>query len=162
MQHLNNDAKVDADGVHLAGMNYKVVILDGLTTLPDKVQPALQELSENGRLIIWKDSPFESKFPDAFIVHSSEELLTTVDILIQPDLILLPSSKNIRYRHVIKGGLHYYILFNEEDTPVSTKLSLSVEGKQWWLDEFTGEASKVQKGEPSAFQAHELKILIVE
>lgn len=162
LQHLYNDAKVDADGVHLAGMNYKVVILDGLTTLPDNVQPALQELSENGRLIIWKDSPFANMLPYAIIVKTPEELLTAVDRLIHPDLMLHPSSKNIRYRHVVKGGLHYYMLFNEDNTQVSTKLNLSVDGEQWWLDEFTAEVSKVQKGEPVVFHAHELKILLVK
>jgi hypothetical protein len=96
------------------------------------------------------------------MVNNSEELLRVVDKLIQPDLSLQPSSKNIRYRHVIKGGLHYYMLFNEEDTPVSTILNLSAVGEQWWLDEFTAEANQVENGKPVVFQPHELKILLVQ
>ena len=76
--------------------------------------------------------------------------------------MLQPSSKNIIYRHVIKDGLHYYMLFNEEDTALNVELNLSADGEQWWLDEFTGEASQVQKGAPVVFQARELKVLMVQ
>lgn len=162
MSHLAIDAVTDADGVHLGEMNYKAVILDGLNNLPEKVTPALHQLEENGRLIIYEDSPFASLFPKAILAKNPKALLIAMENLAEPDLTLNPRSDNIRYRHVIKDAIHYYFLFNEEETSVATEVKVSVIGNQYWLDEFNAEAKKVQKGETVKFEPHELKILMVK
>jgi len=161
-QHLYTDARVDADGIHLGGMNYKVVILDGLTTLPEKALPVLKELEKNRQLIIWKGSPYASKFPQAIVAKNPEELIAKIDQIIAPDLNLNPASKNIRYRHVLKNNHHYYLLFNEENTPVSTTLNISAKGKRWWLDEYTAEATRAEMEQPLTFKPYELKVLMVK
>ena len=162
LAHLGNEARTDKKGIHIGGMNYKAVILDGLNILPKNAKEPLQKLSENGRLIIYGDSPFVEIFPQAIVVKSPKNLVTAVEQLIEQDLLLSPTTKNIRYRHVIKDGDHYYIIFNEDETSVSTEIELAVEGKQWWLDEFTADTTEVQQGKPVSFQPHELKILMVE
>ncbi|NQU55573.1 MAG: hypothetical protein HQ522_23895 [Bacteroidetes bacterium] len=163
MAHLGIDAMADKNGVHISGMDYKAVILDGgLKNLTNNAIPILQKLSENGRLIIYEDSPFASKFPNAILTKSPKKMVDAVKKLIEPDIVLTPSTGNIRYRHVIKEGAHYYILFNEEETLVNTKIELSVKGKQWWLNESNAETTKVQPDEEVVFQPHELKILMVE
>ena len=80
------------------------------------------------------------------IAKNPEKLITEIDKGLAPDLNLYPASKNIRYRHVIKNNLHYYLLFNEENSPVSTSLNISVKGKRWWLDEHTAEATRAEYG----------------
>ena len=162
LNHLGSDAISDAKGVHLAGMNYKAVVLDGLKNLPEKVMPALHQLEKNGRLIIYEDSPFASVFPNAILAKSSKELLTAFDKLVVPDLMLNPASGNIRYRHVVKNGVHYYMLFNEEETVVRAEVRIPVKGGMYWLDELTGESLQFQKELPVDFAPHELKILMVE
>ena len=162
LKHLIDDATVDPNGVHIASMNYNAVVLDGLRTIQDRIIPALKHLAEDGRLIIYKDSPFISAFPKAIVAQTPAELITATENLIQPDLTLLPATENIRYRHIIKNNIHYYILFNEEETSVSTTIDIPVNGKQWWLDEFTAEATNAQKNELISFRPHELKILMVK
>ncbi len=162
LNHLVNDAKIDAQGIHIAGMNYKAVILDGLKNLPKEIIPALQKLEANKQLIIFGESPFTSDFPNAITAKNQEELRASVNKLVKPDLLLNPSSENIRYRHVIKNGIHYYILFNEQETAVKTEVKIPVKGNQYWLDEFTAETLKVQINKPVDFEPHELKILMVE
>jgi len=162
INHLLSDAVTDADGVHIGGMNYNMVILDGLNNLPEKVIPVLHQLEENGRLIVYEDAPFTAVFPKAIQAKNQKELLNAIEKLFEPDLKLNPSSANIRYRHVVKEGIHYYILFNEEETSVTTEVKVSVKGKQYWLDEFSAEARKVQKDKPVEFEPHELKIMMVK
>ena len=161
LNHLKNEAKIDEQGVHIAGMNYKAVILDGLKNMPEEIIPALQKLEANQQLIIFGESPFSKIFPGATTAQNPEDLKAAISRLIQPDLLLEPSSENIRYRHVIKNGIHYYILFNEEDTAVKTDINIPVKGKKYWLDEYSGEARKVQRNKPVDFQRHELKIVMV-
>ena len=161
LKHLAGDATVDKSGVQISGMNYKAIVLDGLPTLPDDVIPALKKLAKNGRLIIYKDSPIFSTLPKAKVAHTPEELILETKNLIEPDISLLPATENIRYRHVIKNDIDYYILFNEEETTVATTIDIPVKGEQWWLDEFTAKATDVQDGESVTFFPHELKILMV-
>jgi hypothetical protein len=162
INHLVNDAKIDAQGIHIAGMNYKAVILDGLKNLPKEIIPDLQKLEANKQLIIFGESTFTSVFPKATMAKNQEELKAAVNKLVKPDLQLNPSSENIRYRHVAKNGIHYYILFNEEETAVRTEVKIPVNGNQYWLDEFSGEVQIFQKDKPVDFKPHELKILMVE
>jgi hypothetical protein len=162
INQLVRDALTDGDGVHLGGMNYSTVILDGLSNLPDKVIPVLHQLEENGRLIIYEDSPFASVFPKAILAENPKDLMTAVEKRIQPDLLLNPSSVNIRYRHVLKEGIHYYLIFNEEETSVTTKVKIPLKGKQYWLDEINASAKPVQPDKPVEFEPHELKILMVK
>ena len=162
LQHLTNDVKIDEDGVHIANMNYKALVLDGITSLSEDMITQLQKLSEHKRLIIWNDSPFISEFPHAIVVKEPKQLVAEIDKLIQPDLILNPSANNIRYRHVEKDSTHYYILFNEEDNPVTTSINVSVTGESWWLDEFTAKATNADLYNQIQFEPFELKILMIE
>ena len=124
IRHLWDDAKVDSKGVHIKGMTYTAIILDSLYYFPPKALPILKKLARKGRLIIHENSGLASLFKGAVIFNNPSELISAIDKIIPPDLILTPSSENIRYRHVIKGKDHFYILFNEEAVEVATKLKL--------------------------------------
>ncbi|MFP4366131.1 MAG: hypothetical protein ACLFQA_03455 [Bacteroidales bacterium] len=160
-RHLWEDAEVANNGVRLAGMHYKAVILDSLIYLQDEAIPALREIERSGRLIVWSSSPHAEEFGNARQVSSSGELIAAIDDLVTTDVSLFPSSQNIRYRHVVKGNNHYYILFNEEDSAVNTRIEVSVTGETWWLDAATGESAKASLDESVSFEPFELKLLMV-
>jgi hypothetical protein len=160
-RHLWEDAKVDKEGIHLAGMNYKVVILDSLIYLQEEAIPVLRELENQGRLVVWGNSRYAELFNNALHVASASELPAYIETLVEPDIILTPSSNNIRYRHVIKGNYHYYILFNEEETAADLIIDIPARGRRWWLDPFTAGVSEVNGGNPVHFEPYELKIMMV-
>jgi uncharacterized cupin superfamily protein len=160
-RHLWEDARVDKNGIHLAGMSYGVVILDSLIYLQDEAMPALRELENSGRLILW-EGPHSEVFKNARVVGSAEELIAAIDGLVDADIILEPHSENIRYRHVIKEGYHYYILFNEEGSSVNTRVELPVKGRRWWLDPATGTATIADEDGIVNFDPYELKILMIK
>lgn len=161
IRHLWDDAKVDSKGVHIKGMNYSVIILDSLSVLPPKALPLLKKLARKGRLIIRKDSGFATLFKGAVLYNSPTELISAIDKKVVPDLILSPASEGIRYRHVIKGSDHYYILFNEGEVEVNTKIKVLAAGTLQWVEPKTAEAFYTQKEEIVHFKPHELKILRV-
>ncbi|MBK7132031.1 MAG: hypothetical protein IPH69_04155 [Bacteroidales bacterium] len=159
IRHLWEDAKVDKEGINIAGMLYRTLIIDSLSFIPEQVVPALKIIAGNGRLIVWKDTKYSTYFKGARIVSSQAELVSAIDKLIKPDLILTPASSNIRYRHVVKGGDHYYIFFNEENTEVSTRLSVPVKGKYQWIDPKTAIIHDYSSDNNISFKPHELKVL---
>jgi hypothetical protein len=161
IRQLWEDAKVDSKGVHIAGMNYGAIILDSLSYLPPNAIPVLKKLARNGRLMINKDSEFAGLFKGAQVYSTPDNLISSIDKKILPDLALVTPSENIRYRHVVKGNDHFYIIFNEEAGNVTTKLKLQVTGTRQWLNQFTGEAVNVSDNENVNFKPHEMKILRV-
>jgi hypothetical protein len=161
IRHLWEDAKVDAKGVHIAGMTYGAVILDSLSYVPDKAIPGLKQLAANGRLIVREDSKFVSIFEGARVYKTPKDLILNINRLIPSDLTLAPASENIRYRHLVKGDDHYYIIFNEEETEITTKINIPVTGNRQFLDPYTAEAFNIGKDDIVSFKPHELKILRV-
>jgi hypothetical protein len=159
LRHLWEDARVDSDGVHLVGMDYRAVILDGLGHLPEKAVPALEALAAAGRLLVWDGGP--TTIEKVRRANTPEELVAAIDRLIPPDLSLDPASLDVRYRHVIKRGGHFYILLNEGPQSVTVKVAIAASGRTRWLNCDTGEASAAAPHQPVAFRPHEMKILTV-
>jgi hypothetical protein len=162
IRHLWEDASVDKKGVHISGMLYKAIVLDSLSNIPEKAKPFLKKLSDCGRLIVFSNSAYGSIFPGAKIVNGSGELMASINELIKPDIILDPVTENIRCRHVIKGGDHFYILFNEEESEVTAKIRLSVPGKYMWLNPYTTEITNANNDNSAVFRPHELKLLWIK
>jgi len=46
IRHLWEDATVDATGIHIAGMHYKVLIIDSLSFMPPRAMPLLEQLGK--------------------------------------------------------------------------------------------------------------------
>ena len=140
----------------------RAVILDGSLHVPANVMPALQKLAANERLMILGSSPYAGQLKGARPVASAAELPAAIGALVEPDLTLTPPSTNIRCRHVVKGGRHFYMLFNEEESPVTATVDLSVSGSRQWLDPFTAAAAPAPPAKTVVFEPHQLKILSVE
>ena len=160
IRHLWDDAVTDSAGIHIAGMNYRAVILDSLSAVPEETRAALMKLAESGRLII-RSEDYKSLFKKAVLAKDSGQLMAAIDKLIKPDIILSPTSESIRNRHIIKDGIHYYILFNEEEYLVSTSISIPLTGKYYWLDPSSAVIKKFSGKKETVFEPHELKILMI-
>ena len=161
LRHLWEDAQVDADGVRLAGMHYKAVVLDGMDRWPPQAAAALTQLAAAGRLIVWDDSSATKSLRGARRAKTPQELRGAIDALVPADVTLDPPSEAIRYRHVIKRNRHFLIFFNEEGEPVQTTIRRPGSGQQHWLDPFTGHSTDAAAERPVTFAPHELKLLCV-
>ena len=159
IRHLWEDAKIDSKGVHIAGMNYSTIIIDSLSNIPMEARPLLKILAANGRLIINKYSGYSFLFDEAVIYQTSDDLITAIAKKILPDISLNTPSEDIRYRHVIKGNDHYYIVFNEGTNAISTKIKVSVKGTLQLLNPSTAETVNLTADETIYFKPHELKIV---
>jgi hypothetical protein len=158
IRHLWEDSEVDEKGIHISGMDYSALIIDSLSAIPEKAIPYLKKLADNHRLIIRGNSPYTEISEGSLYYTSASELMAAIDNLINPDIMLGPSSENIRYRHVIKGNDHYYILFNEETGEVKTKISFSAKGDCQWINPFNANPIE-QKDEIVQFKPYELKLV---
>ncbi|MFH1940497.1 MAG: hypothetical protein ABIL68_00205 [bacterium] len=83
-RHLWEDAKITAEGIHIAGMLYKAIIVE--TELPPLARPMVEKLEENGHIILWNN------------IDQEEDLLRSLESLVRRDVTIMPNNKNIRIR----------------------------------------------------------------
>ncbi|HUX96172.1 MAG TPA: glycosyl hydrolase [Bacteroidales bacterium] len=159
IRHLLKDCIIDEMGIHISGMTYKTLIIDSISSLQPEIISRLKILERNGQLMINADSWTAGNFSKALIYKNLDEFISEINRLSPADLQISPASENIRYRHVIKGDSHYYILFNEEDREEIFKINTSIKGRYQWLDPYTAESSEMNPDNEVFFKPHELKIL---
>lgn len=163
-RHLISDTRISKNGIEIAGMSYKAVIIDSLTVIPESEWALLQKIADDKRLIINSGSSYSGKFRNACEIKNDNELISVIRTLIKPDISVSPVSKNIRYRHVIKGVDHYYLLFNEENQPVTISLSISIDmkgKKMLWADQFSGILTRAESEDVVSFKPFEMKVLLI-
>ena len=146
-RHLWEDAKVDASGIRLAGMHYRALILE--EDPPDQAQSAIDILAKAGRVLRWKEG-----MPDP-------ELISAIDKQIAPDVQVAPATLDVRVRHVLKGGTHYYLLFNEGQDALDVRVTLSAKGSRMLLDAFTGNRTDLSTDQSIHIPKHAMQILAV-
>ncbi|MBN2312467.1 MAG: hypothetical protein JXM79_00970 [Sedimentisphaerales bacterium] len=143
-RHLWEDARVDSDGIHIAGMHYKALILE--FDPPSKAREALQTLEKAGRLIHWNKN------------KNKAAMLEKIDDLIAVDVSVIPNMWDLRIRHVVKNGTHYYIVFNEGPKNLAFKFRTLAEGRRFSIDPETGRQIETDPHGLVQMQPHELKI----
>ena len=136
-RHLLEDARVDESGIHIAGMNYRILIAEMEPAA--KARPVMEKLERAGRLIHWQENKSDVLF------------LNELTNVIQKDISISPPDKNFRYRHVYKNGAHFYIIFNEGEEQIEAAVHFSVKGKIFLLD--------VESGDKYSFQNSVIKML---
>ena len=162
IRHLIEDCTFDSDGIHLAGMTYKALVFDSISYIPPEAMSILQKLAKNRQLIINKNSPAAEILTDARYYSQPDELIREINMACPADITVTPACPDIRYRHIIKGNNHFYIIFNEGEDKNSFKLKISASGKAQWLNPATAETTALTQDEEIVFNPHELKVLFVE
>jgi hypothetical protein len=144
-RELCEEAVVDDGGIHIAGMTYQTLIVEHE---PEAVTPVWQQLTEVGRLVRYTAGMDEQAF------------IGRIDDLVKPDVVALPSTPNLRVRHVVKDGRDYYLLFNEGGAPLETKLRLATGRVGGVLfDPYSGEQRPFEEGGRLKLGRYQLMVL---
>jgi hypothetical protein len=146
-RHLWEDARVDSDGIRIAGMHYRAVILE--EEAPAQAKRAIETLARAGRVIRWSPSMSESA------------LIRAIDKLVVPDVRVSPQAPDLRVRHMRKGGQDYYLLFNEGEGDLELSLDLSAQGQRTLLNPETGAHKRLPGDRPVKLAKHAMRVLLV-
>ncbi|MCP4613491.1 MAG: hypothetical protein GY845_32770 [Planctomycetes bacterium] len=144
-RHLWEDAQVRPDGIHIAGMHYKALVVE--FDPPLEAKEAMQTLEQSGRLIHWEKSKSETL------------LLNKINSLISKDINFSPVEPDLRVRHVVKDRTHYYITFNEGQKNLKFRVATSAKGRRYLLDPRTGQQRAVGPDMLLQMRPHELTVL---
>jgi hypothetical protein len=154
---LWENATVDDAGLHLAGMSYRALVVDGLEALPARALAPLQRLNDSGRVLVWQ-TPVDG-MTTAKTLSTEAELVAAVDALSEPPLRFSPHQPGLRVRGVRKRGIQYWLLFNEG----ARELSFDVDGpgapQRLQLDAWTG-IQQNREGSRITLQPRQTMILL--
>jgi len=142
-RHLWEAAQVDTDGVRLAGMHYRALVLDGVEP-PPRAAAALATLEQSGRLVRWPGGG-----------------LAAIERLVTRDVRLVPATDVIRFRHAVREGSHYYLFFNESSRAAAADVQVAAEGPRLWLDPWRGAELADADGRRLELAPHETRVLRV-
>jgi hypothetical protein len=146
-RHLLEDARIDTNGIHISGMNYKVLITE--MEPPVKTRAIIEKIEESGRLIRWTE-------------HVGDDLLLkNLAAVVDKDISTAPTDGNLRYRHVYKQGTHFYILFNEGEEAIEAEVNFSAKGKRFILDPESGN-KHAMKDSVLKMQPHQVSVVMVK
>jgi len=146
-RHLWEDAQVTDAGISLAGMHYKALIME--VDPPAQAATALKTLKQAGRVIHWKEG------------HTESDLITALKRLASADVRISPPNPDIRVRHVIKSGLHCYMLFNEGEEDTVVQVNVAESGRRELLDVMTGQIRSIKSDTVLSLPAHQAKVMVV-
>lgn len=159
-RHLWEDAVVSDEGVQLSGMSYRALVLDGFDDFPPQALDALKEIARAGRLIAWNCHPNKLAADGLILPDGETGFLHVLDDLVPPDMSVDTYQPNLRYRHVVKDNLHYYILVNEGMESIQARLTIQAKGVNAWIDPYRASAAPVDNGIEIDLEPYTAKILI--
>jgi hypothetical protein len=143
---LQSKAVVDDKGIHIAGMDYSVLIIEPEFQIGDPA--TAQKLRQSGRLF-----EFGSDDPAGLIAY--------LDRMAPPEVQLDSPCPDLRVRHVQKNGMDLFILFNELTTPSEIFLSLSIPGPAWIMDPVTARLDLWDRKSPLRLASGEWKTVAI-
>jgi len=145
-------AEVNDKGIFLRGMHYEALILDGSYKLSADEEKAVDKLKNTGRALIY--SVKEDSAQDISFIEKLSHIAPR-------DISISPHHLDLRYRHIRKNELHFFLLFNEGPGNIEGKLDLGVTGDVFCFDAF--EAKPMQKATLDLkLKAYQTTILVTQ
>ena len=146
-RHLWEDAHVDREGIRIAGMHYRALVVD--QDPEAQAGPALETLERAGRVIRYDKAVKDT------------ELIARIDELTPPDVRAVENVPGLRVRHVIKEGTHFFMLLNETHSPIEATIELPIPGTAEVYDPWTAVSSPLTDDRLFALAGHSLQVIVV-
>ena len=121
-------ARVDGEGVAIAGMRYRLLIVEDSSLLTPRVAGKLQPMFDAGRVLDWRDN---------------QASLKRLEAVVDRDVVVETPSPGLRHRHVVKDGDDYYLFFNEGAEPIDVGAKLRTTGPMHLVNLANGGATAV-------------------
>ena len=144
---LAERAVVDPEGIHIAGMTYRALIVEHEPS--PAATAVLEGLAGWGRVVRYAEGMSEGS------------LIDQVDRLVPTDVRVSPPAPALRVRHVRKAGFHCYLVFNEEKAPLEVAIQFPIAGTRFVFDAAGGGVCEAPPAGPIRMEGHELKVIMI-
>ena len=115
---LLEQARPTKGTIRVGPMEYRLLVVDEDEPLPPALAAKVRELASAGLL-----ARNCSRNPSADLVAD-----------LSRDVAIQPACADLRAAHVVKQGVSFYLLVNEGEQPIDTRVSVPVVGRTEWFD----------------------------
>ena len=134
---LLDEARISDGRLRVGPAEYKVVVLDGARFLRPETRARLNRLLAGKVKVVAYDSTLSAHplLPDKRTpaerwlsperAADTAALLRAVRAAAPPDIETETPAPGLRYAHRVKDGMHFYLLTNEADEPIHTRLHVA-------------------------------------
>jgi hypothetical protein len=180
---LLDRATIDATGIRIAGMHYQAIITEH--TPSPAVQAALAPMVAAGRVFLVEDAEIQRPTSNAHRPTSNadtpallgrwtlnverwalkeptgaEPLLPWLDRVAPSAFRVQPAARALRVRHVRKCGFDAFLLFNEEQAPLTLRIDLPAKGARFLFDPASAQLAPLAPDAPLSFGSHTLLVVL--
>lgn len=135
---LESSVEVDGGTLKICQQSYRVLVIEDLNHLTSKAQTKVEQfIAEGGTVIVYNPAQLRINLPVSEITIFSE-LVEKIRQVLEPDLFVSEIATDLRLSHVIKDGVHFFLLVNEGMQAIKRKIRLNVIGKTEAWDAWNG------------------------
>lgn len=115
-----------SDGaIYIQKQKYNVIIIEDIHIVTEEIIKPLERFSAGGGTIISSNTNGNNiKIKDTIVLNEGIDILKVLDVLNNRDLFTEHNQKSLRVSHVVKDGLHYYVLINEGEENIKDILNI--------------------------------------
>ncbi|WAG66913.1 hypothetical protein LL037_07220 [Clostridium estertheticum] len=148
-----------SDGaVYIQKQKYKVIIIEDVSSVTEEIIKPLEKFSQSGGTIIINNAMgYNIKIKDTIVIKEAIEILNVLDGLNSRDLFTKHNQKSLRVSHVVKDGVHYYVLVNEGEENIKDILNIKNIG---YVEKWDAWKGKIRKQEVLETNGDYIKISI--
>lgn len=141
---LSDELRVEESRLVIKNQVYKVLIIEDKSLIDIKNALKIQLFVNNGgRVIILNPDNKELKILNAIVITSFSDVVEKIDNLINRDITVEETCKDLRVTHIKKSGDEFYILVNEGEKEIDTKVRLHSFGSVERWDAWKGTRKEV-------------------
>ena len=133
---LDGSAKVDGEGITIAGQRYRLLLLDGEIPLTDPLRERLSLLIAGGRVL-----RFGRECDSIEATLDGDDIAARARVLGQKGVRCAAPEPGLRVRHMRRDADHLFLFFNEREADIDTPASVPADGVMCWIDLEAGVAS---------------------
>lgn len=145
---LQDEAVLENGMIAIANQRYRIVLLEDVEQFELDTREKLKEFVCQGGRILEHNRvtapPVGCVEPGWEVHHSIEAVADRVEQILPHRAEFKPLSPGLRISHVVKEGIHLYVLVNEGETAIKGTLSMNGEGKPELWDAWSGTSIPVE------------------
>ncbi len=126
---FQDKVKTEGGSLRIAAQQYRVLVVEDSSHITSEVANILPEfVRHGGAVLIFNPDKHGQAVPYACQIGELHQLVSEIERRINRDIAFEPASPMLRCTHVIKDGVHFYLLVNEGDRQISGRAVLNQTG----------------------------------
>lgn len=133
--------KIENGSILIQKQRYKVLVVEDIHFINEYTLDKLQEfIHQGGHVVVYNPNLSEIGLMGVNEIHRLDQVVDVLDSLVGRQILLDKPCKDLRISHVVKDYIHFYLLVNEGEEPITREMSIYTVGQAEQWDAWEGKA----------------------